>query len=137
MELIDLNMVDKVLSDKEFTIQEYIANTVNSQNDIEVQVDHIEKEIKNYRYSRILFIILGILSAVFLLLNTCFIANVSLHLIILNVLVILLCLIIINLNTIIINKLYMIEMGNQIVGIYYKKYENQAGRDIRSILAKY
>lgn len=137
MELVDLNMVSKVLSDEEFTIDEYIENVTNSKNDIEIQVDHIEKEIKNYKFSRILFLVMAAVFGVLLILQTCLIFSVSINLIFFEILVILLCIIISNMSGIILNKLYLIEMSNQILEIYYKKYESYEDRDIRSILAKY
>lgn len=136
MEMVDLGMADKVIAGREFTLNEYIDNTMNSENDIEIQVDHLEIEIKNYKVSKIIFKILGLLLVVCLVTSIAFF-RVPLTLLLFNVVCIMLCAIIVNQNSIILKKLYLIEMTNQIINSYYKKLEDDETPNIRKILANW
>lgn len=136
MELVDLNMIDNILKNKEFTIDEYIENTINSENDIEIQVDHINQEIKNYSRAKMLFYVIAIILTITFIISM-FLTDISLQEVITTITSILLCLIAANLNNIILNKLYLIEMSNQILDLYYNKYKDESDDSIDQILAKY
>lgn len=135
MELVDLNMVDNILKNREFTIKEYVENSLESNNSIEIQVDHIDQEIKNYKLSRNCFIIIGIVMICMTILD-CVFQDTTFMRVFLNAFVVLLCVIIVNLDNIVLNKLYLIELANQIIDLYYSKYGQYEDAELKKVLER-
>lgn len=137
MENIDLTSVENIIEGKEFSLKEYINNVSSENDNFRVQVDHLDNEVKSYKLLKVLFYVIAIMLLIILGISCFLDDNLTINEIILLTIGVFMSLIVANLSTIILSKLYLINLSNRVVDTYFDRYKKYVDKEATTILAKY